>query len=89
MVKDIADPMFKEMLPGPLATLHFTKVDLGDVPIVLSNVKVTKTATDGIKLDLNVDWDGKCDIQLDGSMIPSLVSQMRLLIPTTTANLLI
>lgn len=74
MVKEIADPMFKEMLPGPLATLHFTKVDLGQVPIVFSNVKVTKTPTDGIKLDLNVDWDGQCDISLDADMIPSVVS---------------
>lgn len=74
MVKEIADPMFKKMLPGPLASLHFTKVDLGQVPIVFSNVNVTKTATDGIKLDLNVDWDGQCDIALDADMIPSVVS---------------
>ncbi|ATZ47681.1 hypothetical protein BCIN_02g09370 [Botrytis cinerea B05.10] len=70
MVKDIVEPMFKTMLPGPLATLHFTKIELGATPIVLSNVKVTKTAHDGIKLDLNVDWDGQCDIELDGNMIP-------------------
>ena len=72
MIKDIADPMFKTMLPGPLATLHFTKVDLGPVPIVLSNVRVTKTVADGIKLDLNLDWNGKCDIELDGDMIPKV-----------------
>lgn len=72
MVKEIADPMFKKMLPGPLASLHFTKVDLGQVPIVFSNVKVTKTPADGIKLDLNVDWDGQCDIALDADMIPSV-----------------
>jgi hypothetical protein len=74
MIKDIVDPMFKTMLPGPLASLHFTKVELGPVPIVLSNVRVTKTAADGIKLDLNLDWEGQCDIQLDGSMIPTVVS---------------
>jgi hypothetical protein len=73
MVKDIVDPMFKKMLPGPLATLHFTKVELGPVPMVLSNVKVTKTPHDGIKLDLNLDWHGKCDIELDGDMIPKVV----------------
>ena len=74
MVKDIVEPMFKTMLPGPLASLHFTKIELGSKPLVLSNVKVTKTPHDGIKLDLNVDWDGECDIQLDGTMIPKLVS---------------
>ncbi len=76
MTKDIADPMFKTMLPGPLKSLHFTKVDLGNVPIVFSHVLVTKIGTDGIKLDLNVDWDGKSDIELKGEMIPSLVSQI-------------
>jgi len=72
MVKDIVEPMFKTMLPGPLATLHFTKIELGATPIVLSNVKVTKTAHDGIKLDLNVDWNGQCDIELDGNMMPKV-----------------
>lgn len=76
MTKEIADPMFKTMLPGLLSSLHFTKVDLGNTPIVLSNVLVTKIGTDGIKLDLNVDWDGKSDIELKGEMIPSLVSQI-------------
>ena len=33
MVKEIVEPMFKTMLPGPLATLHFTKIDLGPVPL--------------------------------------------------------
>jgi len=72
MIKDIVEPMFKIMLPGPLATLHFTKIEFGATPIVFSNVKVTKTPHDGIKLDLNVDWDGQCDIQLDGQMMPKV-----------------
>jgi hypothetical protein len=75
MIKDIADPMFKTMLPSPLASLHFTKVGLGNVPMVFSNVQVTKTDTNGLMLDLNVDWDGKCDIELDGDMIPTIVSR--------------
>ncbi|KAE9981731.1 hypothetical protein EG328_011429 [Venturia inaequalis] len=70
IIKDTVEPMFKTMLPGPLATLHFTKIDLGTVPLVLSNVKVTKTPQDGIKLDLDVDWKGQCDIQLDANMMP-------------------
>ena len=76
MMKDIADPMLKIMLPGPLSSLHFTKVDLGQVPMVFSNLRVTKTPTKGIVLDLNVDWDGKCDIELEGRMIPKLVSRI-------------
>jgi len=73
MIKGIVEPMFKTMLPGPLASLHFTKIEFGPTPMVISNVKVTKTPNDGIKLDLNVDWDGQCDIQLDGQMVPQVV----------------
>ena len=29
IIRNTAEPMFKEMMPGPLSTLHFTKVDLG------------------------------------------------------------
>lgn len=74
MIKEIVEPMFKTMLPGPLATLHFTKIDLGPVPLRLSEVKTTKTEIDGIKVDLNVDWVGKADIELDADYIPALVS---------------
>lgn len=73
MVKDMVDPMFKQMLPSPFSSLHFTKVDFGHVPLKVSNVKTTKTEHEGIKLDMNVDWAGKCDIELDGDMIPQLV----------------
>merc|ERR1711939_314153 len=72
MVKEIVEPMFKTMLPGPLSTLHFTKIDLGPVPLRLSNAKTTKTEADGIKLDLNVDWVGKADIELDADYIPAM-----------------
>jgi Ca2+-dependent lipid-binding protein len=83
MVKDMVEPMFKTILPGPLATLHFTKIELGATPIVLSNVKVTKTPNDSIKLDLNVDWNGQSDIQLDGNMTPKVVRLYKS--PTTTS----
>jgi hypothetical protein len=90
MIKEVVEPMFKTMLPGPLATLHFTKIDLGSVPLRLSNAKTTKTegvyrgsgnlnyvllmtsVADGIRLDMNVDWAGKADIEMDADMIPAL-----------------
>jgi len=37
-VKETVEPMFKEMLPGPLSTLHFTELDLGSVLIHMDNV---------------------------------------------------
>jgi hypothetical protein len=73
MIKGIAEPMFAKMLPAPLNTLVFEKVDLGAVPIQFSDIVVTKTDSGGIKLDLGVDWDGQCDIELNASMIPKIV----------------
>lgn len=39
-VKETVEPMFQEMLPGPLASLHFTQLDLGSVPIRMDNVRI-------------------------------------------------
>ena len=61
--------MLEQMLPGPLANLKFVKVEFGPVPLKLSHVDVHKTTQEGIKLDMNLDWDGKCDFELDGSMV--------------------
>lgn len=72
MIKEIAEPMFATMLPAPLNTLRFEKIDLGRVPIRFANVDVRRTENDGIKLDLDLDWDGECDIELKANMIPKL-----------------
>lgn len=80
MTKQIAEPMFAAMLPAPLNTLHFSKIDLGKVPIKLGNVDVHKTENGAIKMDLDVDWDGQCDIELDGgAMVPKIgIAQVKL-----------
>lgn len=62
------------LVPGPLANLRFTKLDLGHVPIRFSKVDVHKTPNDGIKLDMDLDWEGVCDIELDGARVPKIVS---------------
>ncbi|KAK4185162.1 hypothetical protein QBC35DRAFT_504271 [Podospora australis] len=72
MIKDIVEPMFESMLPGPLKSLHFEKIDLGLIPMRFDNVAVTKTDNGGIKLDLDLDWNGNCDIELNGNMIPKI-----------------
>ncbi|KAI1052620.1 hypothetical protein LB507_009900 [Fusarium sp. FIESC RH6] len=72
IIKDTVEPMLEQMLPGPLANLKFVKVELGPVPLKLSHVDVHKTTQEGIKLDMNLDWDGKCDFELDGSMVPKI-----------------
>lgn len=72
MIKEIVEPMLASMLPGPLATLRFVKIDLGDVPISIAGVDVHK-ADNGIKVDMDVVWEGHSDIELDGKMIPKMV----------------
>lgn len=71
-IKGIAEPMFATMLPSPLNSLRFLKIDLGQVPIHVENIDVHKADSEGIKLDLDLLWDGVCDIELDGNMVPKL-----------------
>jgi len=42
------------------------------VPIHINDVDVHKTSTGGIKLDLNVVWESKSDIDLEGKLIPKI-----------------
>lgn len=65
--------MLTAMLPETLKTLHFAKLDLGPVPIGLTNVEVRKNEDGLIRLDMDVNWDAKCEITLDGKMIPTVV----------------
>ncbi|KAK7403515.1 hypothetical protein QQX98_010693 [Neonectria punicea] len=73
MIKQVVEPMLESMLPGPLSTLHFVKLDFGPTPIHLSNVDVHKTDAQGIKLDLDLEWDGRCDFELEGKMVPKVI----------------
>lgn len=72
MVKEIVEPMFKTMLPGPLAGLHFTKLDLGPVPVKVSQVDVIRTDNGGVSIDMDIYWHSKSDFDLDAKMIPDL-----------------
>lgn len=74
MIKEIVEPILASTLPGPLANLRFTKLDLGHIPLRLGAVDVHKTTVGGIKLDMDVIWESKSDIELDGSMVPKIVS---------------
>lgn len=74
IVKESVEPVLATSLPGPLSGLRFTKVDLGPVPLEISEVAVHKTDNEGIKLDMDLRWEGRCDIDLDGSGLPKVVS---------------
>lgn len=73
MIKDIVEPILASTLPGPLANLRFVKIELGDTPMRFNHVDVHKTANEGIKLDMDVNWESACDIELDGKMVPKVV----------------
>lgn len=74
IAKSVVEPILASTLPGPLSSLHFVKLDFGKIPLRLSNVDVHKTTKEGIKLDLDVTWEGECDIELDGNHVPKIVS---------------
>jgi hypothetical protein len=73
IIKETVEPILASTLPGPLGNLRFVKIDFGQVPIGFSNVDVHRTKTDGIKLDMDMTWEGVCDFELDGSMVPKVV----------------
>ena len=71
-IKDSVEPQFKD-LPGPLGTLHFTKVNLGHVPLRLDNIIVHEVdkANNTLQMDMDVRWDGVSDIQLKANYLGS------------------
>jgi len=76
-VKATVEPMFKEMLPGPLKSMHFTKCSLGDVPLRLDNCIVHECKTnlvgkEYVQIEIDVVWDGQCDIELKADYIGRL-----------------
>ena len=89
MTKEIVEPILASTLPGPLKNLRFTKLDFGNVPLRVGAVDVHKTTTGGIKLDMNITWESKSDIELDGSMVPKIVSYLHLIYGTWTNQLIL
>jgi hypothetical protein len=62
------EPMFIDLLPGPLSSLHFTKCDLGAVPMIFDNIIVHPLKNGTIHFDIDVIWDGACDIRLKAGL---------------------
>jgi len=72
IIRDTVEPMFAELLPGPLKTLKFTKLDLGDAPFTFSNVDVHSRRAGFLRLNLDMAWDGDADIELKADHVPAL-----------------
>lgn len=65
--------MFAEMmLPGPMATLRFTKIDLGKVPIKLDNIFVHDVKDGALRFNLEFHWETQgCEISMKADYIGS------------------
>ncbi|CAB9506684.1 Extended synaptotagmin-2 [Seminavis robusta] len=80
VIRDSVEPYFQD-LPGPFKTLRFTKMDLGHSPIRMDNLKVRKIQDGMIQIDLDIVWNGHCDLQLQAeqnSMIQLGVKELKL-----------
>lgn len=69
MIKETVEPMFKEMLPGPLASLHFTKIDLGNSPIRLDNIVVNDIKDGALQFNLDFNWITDCAINMKADYV--------------------
>ena len=69
-IRESVEPSFAD-LPGPMKTCRFTNIDLGDVPIRMDNIVVHPLENGMMKFDLDLVWDGECDIQLKADYIGS------------------
>lgn len=78
LVKEMVEPMFKDLLPGTLKALHFKKIDFGKVPIKFDNIDVHTRSEDVIKLDVDMNWQGECDIELKATLIQLGVEKLKL-----------
>lgn len=78
-IKAAVEPMFKDLLPGPLSSLHFTKCDLGKVPMSMDNIVVQPLKDGKIQCDIDLVWDGACDIQLAAGKIKLGVKNIKLM----------
>lgn len=72
MIRETVEPMFPDMMPSALSSLHFTKVDLGMVPIRMDNVIVHELKDGQVQWDMDIIWESESDIQLKADYIGSL-----------------
>lgn len=79
-IKDTLEPTLRDMK----VPLHFIKLDLGDVPIKTTNMFIHRVGLEGadidnkketkpgIQIDVDVVWDGTCDIMLQATFTRSV-----------------
>lgn len=69
MTRETIEPMFAEMLPGPLSSIKFSKIDFGKNPVKFDNIDVHKhESKNEMQLLIDITWDGDCDIQVSSKI---------------------
>jgi len=68
-IRETVEPMFADM---GLPSLRFVKFDMGRVPIQLDNIVVHHLNDEGntLQFDVDVTWDGACDIKAKSKVLP-------------------
>lgn len=86
LIRQCMEPTFKEILPGPLSSLKFKKLELGDVPFIVDNILVRELRTiddEGqasgenkqyMQFEWDVTWRSDCDIQLATDKIAGMAA---------------
>jgi hypothetical protein len=67
MIRETMEPMLSKMTPA----ISLQKMDLGHVPIQLDNIVVHQIDKEKgiLQFDMDLIWDGECDIQLKANYI--------------------
>lgn len=68
-IRETVEPMFADM---GLPSLHFIKFEMGRIPIQLDNIVVHHLNDEGntLQFDVDVTWDGACDIKAKSKVLP-------------------
>lgn len=67
-VRSVVEPLLEEHRPGSIISkLYFDRLDLGDVPIQINNVKLlgSKSEEMGLSLEFDIAWVGRSNIMLN------------------------
>ncbi len=84
--REAVEPSFQDTLPGPLSSLKFTKLELGDVPIVIDNILVRQLRkiddaggvygkdSNFLQFEWDITWQSDCDIQLATDKIAGMAA---------------
>jgi Ca2+-dependent lipid-binding protein len=67
MIRDTLEPMLVDMTPA----ITVAKMDLGTIPLRMDNIVVHDIQDGAVKFDMDIIWDGECDIQLKAKYVGS------------------